>query len=77
MKDLEYITTGMFTRFVANTPAGVVAYNEMANTMGGNAAVLNIHAKNVIGQLRAAGYSVGEAKKPTESIDDILAQLNA
>lgn len=74
MIDIEYITTGLFTRFMPNTPAGEDAWREMAKD-GGCAAVLSIHAQNVIGQLRRAGYKVAKAKKPTQSINEILAEL--
>lgn len=73
--DLEYLNTSLFTRFVPNTPAGEDAWNEMARGEYGNAAVLAIHAKTVIAQLRKAGYSVAKVKKPTQTIDEILAEL--
>lgn len=72
--DIEYANHGLFTRFYPNTKAGEVAWNEMAKE-DGVAAVLTFEAKKVIAQLRAAGYTVAKAKKPTESIEDILAQL--
>lgn len=67
--DLEYITTGLFTRFVPNTPIGEDAWRQM------DGAVLSIHAKNVIGQLRRAGYSVRKAKPVKQSMDELLAEL--
>lgn len=76
ISDLEYINTGMFTRFMPNTAAGETAWREMAKEEG-SAAVLSIHAASVIKQLRKAGYTVTKAKPSPESIDDILAQLNA
>ena len=76
MVDIEYVNTGLFTRFMPNTPAGEDAWRVMAKD-DGVAAVLAIHAKSVIAQLRSAGYSVAKAKKPTQSIDDILAELGA
>ncbi len=75
--DLSYTTGGMFTTFYANTKAGELAWNTMANEMGGNARVLNIHAATTIYQLKAAGYSVGKQKASKLSIDDILAELEA
>lgn len=72
--DLEYRDCGLFTRFMPNTPAGEDAWREMAKE-NGNAAVLSLHANNVIAQLRKAGYSVGKAKKPIQSIDEILEEL--
>jgi len=73
--DLTYMTDGMFTRFIADSEAGVSAWNEMASKMNGVAAVLNFEAKSVIAQLRAAGYKVAKAKKCNQSIDSILAEL--
>ena len=76
MVDLEYTNSGMFTRFYPVTRAGEDAWREMAKE-DGCAAVLSIHAKNVIGQLRKAGYSVAKAKKTTQTIADILKELEA
>lgn len=75
--DLQYTTTGLFTRFIPNSPAGEDAWREMAKETG-NAAVLSIHAANVIAQLRKAGYSVAKAKKApawTSADDQLLAEL--
>lgn len=72
--DIEYSTYGMFTRFYPNSPAGESVWREMAKK-DGVAAVLNFEAKKTIAQIRAAGYSVARAKKPTQSIDQILAEL--
>lgn len=74
--DLEYTNSGMFTRFYPNTQAGEDVWREMAKE-DGVAAVLSIHSKNVISQLRNAGYTVKKAAPVNQSIDDILAELNA
>ncbi len=74
MIDMEYINSGMFTRFLPNTPAGEEAWKVM-HADNGNDVVLAIHAKNAINQLRKAGYTVAKAKKPTQSIEDILKEL--
>ena len=74
--DLEYRNDGLFTRFMPNTPSGEDAWKAMAKD-DGVAAVLNIHAKNVIAQLRRSGYTVAKAKPTQESIDDILKALEA
>lgn len=76
MTDLEYTNQGMFTRFYPNTVAGEDAWREMAK-QDGVAAVLSFEAKLVIAQLRRAGYSVSKAKKSTQSIHEILAELGA
>lgn len=70
-KDLEYINTGMFTRFVPNTPAGEDAWRVI------DGCVLSIYLDNVLRQLRKAGLSVGKAKPCKTSVDDILAELEA
>lgn len=75
--DLEYINTGLFTKFIPNTPAGEAAWRVM-HADNGNNVVLTIHAKNVIAQLRKAGYSVAKAKKApawTSEDDQLLAEL--
>lgn len=77
MSDLSYTTSGLFTRFMPNTPAGEEAWRVMAEETG-NAAVLSIHARNVIAQLRKAGYSVAKAKKApawTSADDELLSEL--
>ena len=73
--DLTYTQTGMFTRFIPESKAGEDAWREMANKMGGVAAVLNFEAKNVISQLRNAGYKVGKAKPVKMSDDKLLEAL--
>lgn len=76
MVDLEYRNDGLFTRFYPNTPAGEDAWREMAKETG-VAAVLAIHEKSVIAQLKQSGYSVRKAAKPTQSINEILKELEA
>jgi hypothetical protein len=75
--DIEYITTGLFTRFIPLTKAGEDAWRVMHEANGD--AVLSIHAENAIGQLRRAGYKVAKAKKPAkvtaEEVDELLAEL--
>ena len=74
MHDLEYINTGLFTRFFPCSPAGEDAWRVMEGSNHGSA-VLTIHAKAVIAQLNRAGYRVRKAKKSSMSIDDILNEL--
>jgi hypothetical protein len=74
MTDLTYLNTGLFTRFIPNTPAGEDAWRCMVNQEG-SASVLSIHAANVIGQLRKAGYSVGKGKPVKMSDDELLTEL--
>lgn len=75
MTDLTYIQDGMFTKFIAESPEGERAWNEMAKKMNGVATVFNFEANNVILQLRRAGYKVKKSasKKITKAeIDEIL-----
>lgn len=76
MPDLTYLDKGLFTTFIPYTPAGENAWRVMHEAY--SETVLSIHAKNVIGQLRKAGYSVAKAKKApawTRDDDALLAQL--
>lgn len=75
--DLTYLDKGLFTTFIPHTPAGEAAWLVMAEETG-NAAILSIHSKNVIAQLKKAGYSVAKAKKApawTSADDELLAEL--
>lgn len=75
--DISYTTDKMFTRFMPESKAGEDVWREMANKMGGVAAVLNFEAKAIIAQMRAAGYKVGKAKpvKMDMSDDELLSAL--
>mgnify|MGYP003387226032 CR=1 FL=1 len=76
MKDLNYITTGLFTSFIPNTAAGESAWRVMNET--GEDRILTIHLKSVLSQLRKAGYSVGKSPKPKPiASDDKLLDLLA
>ena len=62
--DLEYITSGLFTTFLPSSKAGEVAYNEMlSHPDTPNAKIYTIHLKNMLYQLKKAGYTVKKAKK--------------
>ena len=69
--DPEYINTGMFTRFVPNTPAGEDAWRVM------DGAVLTIHLNSVLRQIRKAGLSVGKANPVQVNNDELLKELMA
>lgn len=73
--DIVYIKDSMFTRFIPNTVQGESLWRDLYNQNGLSNAVLNIDAARVIRQIQAAGYSVGKASKPKESINDILKEL--
>ncbi len=71
--DLTYRQTDdMFTSFFANTPAGIEAWNVMAKDNDGTGKVLTMHAKSVIQQLRAAGYTVRKENGAQDMDDDEL-----
>jgi len=74
MADLHYITTGLFTHFMPNTAAGESVWRTMAEQQG-DAVVLTIHLKNVLMQIRKAGYSVCKAPKPNMTLDQIYSEL--
>ena len=73
--DLEYIRSGMFIRFVPNTPAGEAAWRELAAQTGGTGAVFAWHHEATIRQIRAAGYSVRKAKPSDIKINELLEEL--
>ncbi|MBP9786056.1 MAG: hypothetical protein KBC72_00490 [Acinetobacter sp.] len=72
--DLEYADAGLFTRFYPNTKAGEALWREMAKD-DGVAAVLSIHKKSTLNQIRAAGYTITKAKPTNLTMDDILKEL--
>lgn len=76
--DLTYWRDSMFTRFLANTPAGEAAWDEMAKE-DGVAAVFHHQEAATLRQLRAAGYTVAKEPKaapmsPAE-LDALLSKL--
>lgn len=75
--DIEYTQDGMFTRFLAVSEHGVVAWNQLATVTDGTGAVLNIQAKQFINDFRKAGYIVRKAKKVTKTdIENLYAELD-
>jgi hypothetical protein len=75
MTDITYINDGMFTKFFPETPAGETIWRTIAEKEGGNAVVFTMHAKNVIAQIRRAGYKVAKAKPVKSDVNAILAEL--
>lgn len=74
--DLSYRDQGLFTSFLANTPAGENAWREIAAKNDGSGKVLSVHAADTIRQLRDAGYAVAEASAVVTGDEDaILAEL--
>lgn len=63
MSDIEYVEQGLFTSFVPTSQDGEKLWLELINQNSGSGKVLSVHAKNVISQMRKAGYTVNKAKK--------------
>jgi hypothetical protein len=81
--DLTYSSTdGFWTRFFAETPAGVEAWTTMAEAMpDGIVAFTALQVPGVLRQLKAAGLTVHKAApaKPLTdaAVDALLAELEA
>lgn len=81
--DLTYSTPdGIWTRFYAETPRGVEAFNTMAAALpDGIVAFLPGQVADVLSQLRAAGLTVRKAPKvkpmAAGELDALLAELDA
>lgn len=76
--DLSFRDSGMFTLFLANTPAGEVAWKEIAGHTDGTGKTLITYRDQVVMQLRQAGYTVSEISgKDVAQVDDeeLLAEL--
>lgn len=73
--DLTYLTTGFFTTFFPESKSGEIAYCEMIE-QNKSPKILTRDLKNVLYQLKNAGYNVKKQKKSNLSIDDILKELD-
>ena len=82
MADLTYTQNSIWTKFIATSKEGESVWREIEKQSGnGVAAVLNIHAKQVIKQIRDAGYTVTKSKPVTkkelnkifDELDELLA----
>lgn len=73
--DLTYLTTGFFTVFFPESKQGETAYKEMIE-QNSSPKILTRDLKNVLYQLKKAGYIVKKAKKPTQTIEEILNELD-
>tara|TARA_R110002020_G_scaffold334555_2_gene549799 strand:- start:9940 stop:10197 length:258 start_codon:yes stop_codon:yes gene_type:complete len=60
--DLTYSTSGIFTTFYPESKHGEIIYNEIIE-QNGSSKIYTIHLKNVLYQIKKAGYSVKKAKK--------------
>lgn len=72
--DLTYLTTGFFTVFLPESKEGETAYKEMIE-QNSSPKILTMDLKNVLYQLKKAGYVVKKAKKPTQTLEEILKEL--
>lgn len=79
MKDIVYINQGLFTAFIPQTVAGEAVFNAMAEDTHGTGKVLSVHAKAVIQQIKARGYTVGKAPKikalTADELDEMMREL--
>jgi hydroxymethylpyrimidine/phosphomethylpyrimidine kinase len=74
--DLTYRKQGLFTSFIAETPAGEDAWRAIAEQTQGTGNVFTTQLPAVLAQLRKAGYTVQVAKKLTkDEIDKEMAFL--
>lgn len=69
--DLEYYDKGLFVGFLPNTKEGESAYNEIVKVTGDNY-IRKDHLREVLKQLRKAGYNVKKSKKSNLTMDEIL-----
>lgn len=75
-EDLVYLKQGLFTAFISQSKAGDDAWRELASKTGGTGKVYTIQLAATLSALRAAGYTVSKAKKPSEKeIDGLMAEL--
>ena len=78
MSDLTYTQQGLFTRFIATSDAGEVAWKIIAEKMNGDAIIFSMHLKSTLHQLRKAGYRVSKAKPVTKKeIKKIFDEMDA
>lgn len=75
--DLTITRSGLFSRYLPNTPAGENVWRELAAQTDGTGKVLAIHEASITAQLRAAGYTVSARKPrgPKMTADELLAAL--
>ena len=79
MADLTYYCDGMFVRFMAETKAGIDAYNEIAKHNEGVAVIFNGQLKSTLQQLKAANITaiLQKPKKATkQEVDNLFAELD-
>ena len=76
MTDLNYTSDGYFITLYANNNQGAYIYDEIARAFDG-IAKFPIHMKeSIFKQIKDAGYTIRKERKSSQSIDDILAEVN-
>ena len=73
--DITYIRDGMFTTFMPDSKEGVTVYKDLIEQNNGSDKVFNSHSKNVIKQIRSAGYIVKKAPKSTITLEDCFKEM--
>ena len=74
--DLVYHKQGLFTAFIPQSKVGEDAWRELANQTQGTGKVFTAQLPATLSALRAVGYAVSKAKKPSEKeIDGLMAEL--
>ena len=74
--DLVYHKQGLFTAFTPQSKAGEDAWRELASQTEGAGKVFTAQLSATLSALRAAGYAVSKAQKPSEKeIDVLMAEL--
>ncbi len=74
--DLIYCKQGLFTAFISQSKAGDNAWRELASQTAGTGKVFTAQLPVVLSALRAAGYAVSKAKKPSKrEVDNLMAEL--
>ena len=76
IRDLVYIRGKMFTTFFPDSEKGKAVFQELVEQNSGSNKVFNFHSKNVIRQLRSAGYIVKKEPMPTETLEDIFKEMD-
>lgn len=76
--DLVYHKQGLFTAFIPQSKAGDDAWRELANQTDGTGKVYTAQLAATLSALRAAGYTVSKAKKPSrKEIDGMIEELES
>lgn len=74
--DITYKDHGLFTSFYPESKDGEIAWKQIAEQTEGTGRVLSIFTKQVIQQLRSAGYIVMKKPKVKEiSMEEIFKEL--